>query len=189
MRHRGSARTTTRPLTRRARPGLSTNGRAGWASNISTASSAATPASGSRTCSATRPPSIPSRAIPAGTDDRDGRRRHRVHEPTQGDRSQQAVPLSTTCRAAPMRRIIRRRSGSRRSATCTSSTSGWNKVRETIFANQKRLGVMPEDAKLTPWPKDCRSGILSAARRRSSSSGRPTSMEPISPTPTTRSAG
>jgi arylsulfatase A-like enzyme len=28
---------------------------------------------------------------------------------------------------------------------------GWNKVRETIFANQKRLGIMPENAKLTPW--------------------------------------
>ena len=31
---------------------------------------------------------------------------------------------------------------------------GWNKLRETIFANQKRLGIMPEDAKLTAWPKD-----------------------------------
>jgi arylsulfatase len=30
---------------------------------------------------------------------------------------------------------------------------GWNKVRETIFANQKRLGIMPADAKLTPWPQ------------------------------------
>jgi arylsulfatase A-like enzyme len=30
---------------------------------------------------------------------------------------------------------------------------GWNKVRETIFANQKRLGIMPANAKLTPWPK------------------------------------
>ena len=29
---------------------------------------------------------------------------------------------------------------------------GWNKVRETIFANQKRLGIMPETAQLTPWP-------------------------------------
>jgi arylsulfatase len=29
---------------------------------------------------------------------------------------------------------------------------GWNKLRETIFANQKRLGVIPQDAKLTPWP-------------------------------------
>jgi arylsulfatase len=31
---------------------------------------------------------------------------------------------------------------------------GWNKVRERIFANQKRLGVIPKDAKLPPWPKD-----------------------------------
>ena len=30
---------------------------------------------------------------------------------------------------------------------------GWNKVRDTIFANQKRLGIMPENAKLTPWPQ------------------------------------
>jgi arylsulfatase A-like enzyme len=31
---------------------------------------------------------------------------------------------------------------------------GWNELRETIFANQKRLGVIPQDAKLTPWPDD-----------------------------------
>jgi len=31
---------------------------------------------------------------------------------------------------------------------------GWNKVREKIFANQKRLGIMPENAKLTSWPKE-----------------------------------
>jgi arylsulfatase len=31
---------------------------------------------------------------------------------------------------------------------------GWNKMRETIFANQKRLGIMPENAKLTAWPKE-----------------------------------
>jgi arylsulfatase A-like enzyme len=31
---------------------------------------------------------------------------------------------------------------------------GWNKVRETIFANQKRLGIMPANAQLTPWPKE-----------------------------------
>jgi arylsulfatase A-like enzyme len=31
---------------------------------------------------------------------------------------------------------------------------GWNKVREKIFANQKRLGIMPENAKLTAWPKE-----------------------------------
>jgi hypothetical protein len=32
--------------------------------------------------------------------------------------------------------------------------AGWNKLRETIFANQKRLGIMPENARLTPWPKE-----------------------------------
>ena len=32
--------------------------------------------------------------------------------------------------------------------------AGWNKVRETIFANQKRLGIMPANAQLTPWPKE-----------------------------------
>lgn len=31
---------------------------------------------------------------------------------------------------------------------------GWNKVRERIFQNQKRLGVIPQDAQLAPWPKD-----------------------------------
>jgi arylsulfatase A-like enzyme len=29
---------------------------------------------------------------------------------------------------------------------------GWNQLREQIFANQKKLGVIPQDAKLTPWP-------------------------------------
>jgi arylsulfatase A-like enzyme len=31
---------------------------------------------------------------------------------------------------------------------------GWNKLRETLFENQKKLGVIPPDAKLTPWPED-----------------------------------
>jgi arylsulfatase len=29
---------------------------------------------------------------------------------------------------------------------------GWEKMREQIFANQKRLGVIPANAQLTPWP-------------------------------------
>jgi len=29
---------------------------------------------------------------------------------------------------------------------------GWNVLRDQIFANQKRLGVIPQDAQLTPWP-------------------------------------
>jgi arylsulfatase len=31
---------------------------------------------------------------------------------------------------------------------------GWNKLREKIFENQKRLGVIPQNARLTPWPRD-----------------------------------
>ncbi len=31
---------------------------------------------------------------------------------------------------------------------------GWNELRSTIFENQKKLGVIPQGAKLTPWPKD-----------------------------------
>ena len=31
---------------------------------------------------------------------------------------------------------------------------GWNKLREKIFENQKKLGVIPQNAKLTPWPTD-----------------------------------
>ena len=31
---------------------------------------------------------------------------------------------------------------------------GWNELRKQIFANQKKLGVIPKNAKLTPWPKD-----------------------------------
>jgi arylsulfatase len=30
--------------------------------------------------------------------------------------------------------------------------NGWEKLRETIFANQKKLGIMPPEAQLTPWP-------------------------------------
>ena len=29
---------------------------------------------------------------------------------------------------------------------------GWNKLRETIFANQKKLGVIPPETQLTDWP-------------------------------------
>lgn len=32
--------------------------------------------------------------------------------------------------------------------------NGWNALRDQIFANQKKLGVIPADAKLTPWPDD-----------------------------------
>ncbi len=31
---------------------------------------------------------------------------------------------------------------------------GYEKLRERIFANQKKLGIVPQDATLTPWPQD-----------------------------------
>jgi arylsulfatase len=31
---------------------------------------------------------------------------------------------------------------------------GWNELRDQIFANQKKLGVIPENTKLTPWPDE-----------------------------------
>lgn len=31
---------------------------------------------------------------------------------------------------------------------------GWNELREEIYANQKKLGVIPQDTELTPWPDD-----------------------------------
>ncbi len=31
---------------------------------------------------------------------------------------------------------------------------GWNKLREQIFENQKRLGVIPADTQLEPWPTE-----------------------------------
>ena len=31
---------------------------------------------------------------------------------------------------------------------------GYEKMREQIFANQKRLGVIPPNTQLTPWPED-----------------------------------
>jgi hypothetical protein len=64
---RGSARTTTYPAFQASQAGPFTSGRPAWALNTSTASSVATPTSGSRTCSAIPRRSIRSRASRAGT--------------------------------------------------------------------------------------------------------------------------
>ena len=37
---------------------------------------------------------------------------------------------------------------------------GWNDLREQIFANQKRLGVIPANAQLTPWPDEGSARLL-----------------------------
>jgi arylsulfatase len=45
---------------------------------------------------------------------------------------------------------------------------GWNALRDEIFANQKKLGVIPQNAKLTPWPDDLlkRWDVLSADEKK-----------------------
>ena len=45
---------------------------------------------------------------------------------------------------------------------------GWNRITERIFENQKRLGVVPSNAKLPPWPDDIlpRWETLSADQKR-----------------------
>src|SRR5471032_604269 len=60
--------------------------------------------------------------------------------------------LSITLRAEPTRRTNRPRSGSISSRA--SSTWAGTAMREQIFANQKRLGVVPANAQLTPWPDE-----------------------------------
>ncbi len=51
---------------------------------------------------------------------------------------------------------------------------GWNALRDTIFANQKRLGVVPANAQLTPWPDTaCPSGRHCQPRTSASSRTRP----------------
>jgi arylsulfatase A-like enzyme len=66
---------------------------------------------------------------------------------------------------------------------------GWEKLRETIFENQKKLGVIPADAKLAPWPeKVIKPWDELTPRKRSSSSSRSRSSPPMPPTPTMRSA-
>ena len=69
--------------------------------------------------------------------------------------------------------------------------SGWNELREEIFANQKKLGVIPANTELTPWPEQChcRNGRRSPPTRRNSTPARPRSMPATRPTRTTRSAG
>ena len=83
-----------------------------------------------------------------------GRRGDPVHEATQGDRARTSRSLSTTCPAARTRRIIRRRSGSRRSATCTCSTAAGTNCARPSSPTRNGSASCPTNAKLTPWPKE-----------------------------------
>ena len=74
----------------------------------------------------------------------------------------------SSCTTRPARRTLRttcRRSGP--TATRASSTTGWDAYRETVFARQQELGLLPADAELSPRDPDVPEwGALSADERR-----------------------
>ena len=122
------------------------------ASSTSTGSSAATRASGSRTCFATRRRSSRTSATRLEPHHGDGRRRHRsTCRPAERHHAGQAVLRLLRARRHPRPHHptpewIDKFKG--------KFDMGWNALREQIFANQKRLGVIPQNAQLTPWPKE-----------------------------------
>ena len=74
---------------------------------------------------------------------------------------------------------------------------GWEKLREQIFANQKRLGVIPADTQLTPWPdgqpgsaaRSCRAGTRSRRYKRNSMPAKRKPLPATLPIPTTKLVG
>lgn len=66
---------------------------------------------------------------------------------------------------------------------------GWNAAREQIFANQKRLGVIPPQAKLTPWPDSLKKWDELPADEKNCMPAKWKSTRPILRTPITKSAG
>ena len=83
---------------------------------------------------------------------RHGGRGDQLHEAAQRRRARQAVLRLLRARRHATRRTSRRRSGS--TSSRASSTWAGTQLREQIFANQKRLGVIPANTQLTPWPDD-----------------------------------
>ena len=149
-----SARITTRRPGLQARPGRSTNGRPAWASSTSTVSLAAMRANGSRTCSTTPRRSTPMSGNPkwnlttAMADDA-------IHWLNQLNDINPSLPFflhyvpgGTHAPHHPTPEWVEKISDMH------LFDKGWNALRDQIFENQKKLGVIPADAKLTPWPDE-----------------------------------
>ena len=150
MPRRGLARTTTPPRINTACRGHSTNGRPAWASNISTDSWAARPTSGRLTCIRDHTqifPWVGKKGYNLTTDLADEAIKYmsslNAAAPDQPF-FLYYVPGGTHSPHQPKKEWIEKFHG--------KFDMGWNKLREQIFANQKRLGVIPADTKLTPWP-------------------------------------
>ena len=130
--------------------GPSINGRAEWASSISTASWAASPTSGHPICSAITPQVYPWIGKPGYnliTDMADDAIRY-IKELNASAPEKPFfvyyVPGATHSPHQPTKEWIEKFKG--------KFDMGWEKLREQIFANQKRLGVIPANTQLTPWP-------------------------------------
>ena len=84
---------------------------------------------------------------------RNGGRRHRLDEPAQRPRPVDPfllyyAPGGTHAPHHPTPEWVKKISDMH------LFDKGWNALREQIFANQQKLGVLPANAKLTPWPAD-----------------------------------
>ena len=133
-------------------PAPSTNGRAGWVSNTSTGSWAAKPINGRPYLFRDHTAIIPW----------EGKKNYNLIT----DMADEAIKYMTELNAAapdkpfflyyvpggthaphhPTPEWIAKMKG--------KFDMGWNEMREQIFANQKKLGVIPENTQLTPWPDD-----------------------------------
>ena len=99
-------------------------------------------------------------------DDGHGGRRHRLSQSAQRSSIRRSRSSSTMRRAAPMRRIIRPRSGSRRSAACISSTRAGTRCATRSSPTRRGSASIPQDAQLTPWPDKLLKKWDDALRRR-----------------------
>ena len=145
---RGSVKITTFPLFNTVLPGLSTNRRLAWAFSIFTGSSAARLTNGRRTFIATR------------------RRCFRIGKPGYNlttDLADDAIKyMSGLTRPLPTSRSLFTTSPAAPFAASADQgmdrkvqgqvRHGLRELRDQIFVNQKRLGVIPADTQLTPWP-------------------------------------
>ena len=125
---RGSARTTTFPTGRRARRDHSTCGPSGWASNISMASSVATPISGRRRSSRTRGRSSRRMTIPITISTSTWPTRQSLGCACRRPWRQTSRSSPITRPAPHMRRITRPRSGSKNSRA-SSTKAGTSSAR------------------------------------------------------------
>ena len=150
MPRRGSARTITPPAYSiqhgRAR---SINGPSAWALSTSTASWEARPTSGRPIFREHDPGLSVDRETEIQPDHGYGGSGHPVHEELNASAPEKPfflyyVPGGTHSPHQPTKEWIEKFKG--------KFDMGWNEMREQIFANQKRLGVIPANAQLTPWP-------------------------------------